>query len=139
MDHPRMPCAKFSWNWPSGSGEEDFYFAIISPWKRAWPLICTNLNSIHLRMLSVKYGWKWSSCSGEEDENVKVYRRTMDNRQSEKLNWAFSSGELKKDKTIKKISKFILKLARMRYESISSSTHYKTIQSWDNFANNVHE
>ena len=22
--HPRMDCAKFGWNWPSGSGEEDF-------------------------------------------------------------------------------------------------------------------
>ena len=22
--HPRMLCAKFSWSWPSGSGEEDF-------------------------------------------------------------------------------------------------------------------
>ena len=41
----RMLCAKFSWNWPSGSGEEDFqmlamyfrYFIIISPWEKAWP------------------------------------------------------------------------------------------------------
>ena len=23
--HPRMLCAKFVWNWPSGSGEEDFF------------------------------------------------------------------------------------------------------------------
>ena len=43
--HPRMLCAKFGWNWPSGSGEEDFlissmyfhYFVIISPWKRVGP------------------------------------------------------------------------------------------------------
>ena len=40
--HPSMLCAKFGWNWPSGSGEEDFlissmyfhYFVIIPPWKR---------------------------------------------------------------------------------------------------------
>ena len=40
-----MICAKFDWNWPSGSGEEDFlnssiyfhYFVIISPWKRIGP------------------------------------------------------------------------------------------------------
>ena len=40
--HRRMPCAKFGWNWISGSGEEDFkilsmyfhYFIIISPWKK---------------------------------------------------------------------------------------------------------
>ena len=38
---PRMLCAKFGWNWPSGSGEEDFlissmyfhHFVIISPLK----------------------------------------------------------------------------------------------------------
>ena len=49
--HPRMLCAKFGWNWPSSSGEEDFlissmyfrYFLIISPWKRAGPFIWTNL------------------------------------------------------------------------------------------------
>ena len=23
LHHPRMPCVKFGWNWPSGSGEED--------------------------------------------------------------------------------------------------------------------
>ena len=40
---PGMLCAKFGWNWLSGSGEEDFlissmyhrYFVIIFPWKRA--------------------------------------------------------------------------------------------------------
>ena len=43
--YPRMLCAKFGWNWPSGSGEKDFlissmyfrYFIIISPWKRRGP------------------------------------------------------------------------------------------------------
>ena len=47
-----MLCAKFGWNWPSGSGEEDFkissmyfrYLVIISPWKRAEPFIWMNLN-----------------------------------------------------------------------------------------------
>ena len=37
--HPRMLCAKFSWNWPSGSGKKDFLnfgnFVIIL--KRAGP------------------------------------------------------------------------------------------------------
>ena len=40
--HLKILCAKFGWNWPDGSGEEDFlissmyfcYFVIISPWKR---------------------------------------------------------------------------------------------------------
>ena len=48
-----MLCAKFGWNWLSGSGEEDFliwsmyfhYFVIISPRKRAGPIIWTNLYS----------------------------------------------------------------------------------------------
>ena len=53
--HPRMLCAKFDLNWPSGSGEEDFYklsiylyyFPIISPLGRARPFIWTNLNPFH--------------------------------------------------------------------------------------------
>ena len=47
--HPKILCAKFCWNWPSGFGEEDFKnlsmyfcnFVIISPWKRAEPFIWT--------------------------------------------------------------------------------------------------
>ena len=42
--YPRMLCAKFSWNWSSGSGENFqissiyyHYFVIISPWKRTEP------------------------------------------------------------------------------------------------------
>ena len=57
--HQRMLCGKFGWNWPSGSGEEDFfyfsmysrYFVIISPLKRAGALIWTNLNPFHPWML----------------------------------------------------------------------------------------
>ena len=104
--HPRKLCAKFSWNWPSGSGEEDFlissmyfrYFLIISPWKRAGPFIWTNLNLLHPRMLCAKFGWNWPSSSGEEDENVKSLqtdRQTDDGRQvirkahvSFQLRWA---------------------------------------------------
>ena len=73
--HPRMLCAKFRWNWPSCSGEEDFlissmyfrYFIIISPWKRAGPFFWTNLNPLYPRMLCAKFGWNWLSGSGEED------------------------------------------------------------------------
>ena len=61
--HPRMLCAKFSWNWPSGSGEEDFLissmffpplfrtYVIISPWKRAGLFIWINLNPLYPRLL----------------------------------------------------------------------------------------
>ena len=73
--HLKMLCAKFGWNWLSGSGEEDFlissmyfhYFVIISPWKRAGPFIWTNLNPLHPRMLCAKFGWNWLSASGEDD------------------------------------------------------------------------
>ena len=115
--HPRMFCAKFGGNWLCGSGEEDFlissmyfrYFVIISPCKRAGPFIWTNLNPLYPRMLCAKFGWNWPSGSGEEDENVKSLptdgrtdgrtdRQTTDDRWSEKLTWAFSSGGLKKVK-----------------------------------------
>ena len=73
--NPRMLCAKFGWNWLSGSGEEDFlissmyfhYFVIISPWKRADPFIWTNLNPLYPRVLCAKFGWNWPSGSGEEN------------------------------------------------------------------------
>ena len=73
--HPSMLCAKFGWNWPNFSGEEDFkissmyfcYFVIISPLKRAGPFIWTNLNPLHPRMFCAKFGWNWLSGSGEED------------------------------------------------------------------------
>ena len=117
--YPRMLCAKFGWNCPSGSGGEDFlitsiyfrYFVIISPWKRAVPFIWTDLNPLHPRMLCAKFGWNWPSGSEEEDENVKSLqtdgqtdrqtdrrtdRQTTDDRWSEKLTWHFSSGELKR-------------------------------------------
>ena len=87
------------------------YFVIISPWRRARPFIWTNLNPLHPRMLCAKFGWNWPSGSGEEDENVKSLRqqwqqqqrqrqqwrqrRTTDKFWSEKLTWAFGSGELK--------------------------------------------
>ena len=116
----RMLCVKFGWNWLSGSGEEDFlissmyfrYFVIISPWIRAGPFIWTNWYPLHPRMLCVKFGWNWLSGSGEEDENVKSLRqrrrqrrqqqrrRTTDKFWSEKLTWAFGSGELKKSSEV---------------------------------------
>ena len=40
------------------------YFVIISPRKRAWPFIWTNLSPLHIRMLCAKLGWNGF---GEED------------------------------------------------------------------------
>ena len=55
--HLNKHCAKFGWNWPSDSGEEDFlisslsfrYFVLISPWTKVGPFIWTNLSPHHLR------------------------------------------------------------------------------------------
>jgi hypothetical protein len=67
------------------------------------PLGCSPSFEFFLRMICAKSDQNWPSDSGEEVENVKVYRQTdrqtdgtTDNRRSEKLTWAFSSGELKK-------------------------------------------
>ena len=76
-------------------------------WKRVGSFIWTNMISHHPRMLCAKFGWNWPSGSGEEDENVKSLRRrrrqqrqrrqrTTDKFWSEKLTWAFGSGELKR-------------------------------------------
>ena len=58
-------------------------------------------------MLCANFGWNWPSGSGEEGENMKSLRqrrrqrqqrrrrRTTDKFWSEKLTWAFGSGELK--------------------------------------------
>ena len=38
-----------------------YYFAIISPSKRAWPFIWTKLIFLHLRMFCAKFGWNMLS------------------------------------------------------------------------------
>ena len=103
--HPRIYCAKFDWNWSSGSGEIFFlissmffrYFVIISPWKRTGPFIWTNMNSLYPRMVCAKFGWNWPRGSWEEVENRKRLQtdgQTRDDRRSEKLTLALSSGKL---------------------------------------------
>ena len=62
------------------------FFVIISSWKKTWPFIWTNLNSLHPRMLCTMQVWfKWPSGSGEEDETVKSLQsdgQTDDRRQA---------------------------------------------------------
>ena len=86
--YTRMLCAKIGWNWPSGSGKEDFffissmyfpYFVNISPWKKKWPFIWTNFNLLHPRMLClVEIGmvvlekmkmWKVSDNNNNDDDD----------------------------------------------------------------------
>ena len=67
---PRMPCAKFGWNWLSGSGGEDFfissmyfcYFIIISPGKGEGP----SFEQTWIPFTQGCFVWNWPS-SGEED------------------------------------------------------------------------
>ena len=70
--YPRMHCAKFGWNWLSGSGEDFFnFFNVFLPFGNYLPLergggfIWTNLNPHHPRMLCAKFGWNWPSGSGK--------------------------------------------------------------------------
>ena len=73
--HPRTLCAKFGWKCPSGYGEKDFKiwwmyiydFIIISPWKRTWPFILTNLSHRCPILLCEKFVWNWPSGSQEDE------------------------------------------------------------------------
>ena len=87
------------------------------------------MNSLHLRMHCCKFCWNWPSGSGEEDKNVKSLRqqrrrrRTPDKLWSEKLTWAYGSGELKK-----KTKKFFLDSSQLFLKDIlhySISQHFK--------------
>ena len=63
--HPRMHCAKFGWNWPCGSKEEDFFnfvnvfslFRNYLPLEKDSAFIWTNLNPLHPRILCDKFCW----------------------------------------------------------------------------------
>ena len=123
-----MICAKFEWNWPSGSGEDFFEFVNVFLLFRNY-LILENRRSPsykklefpHSRMICAKFGWNLPSGSGEEDEHVKSYvnddndNNDNDDGQwlflSENLTWVFGSGELKRHKQLWKhiiyISQFL--------------------------------
>ena len=73
--HPRMLCAKFGWNLPSGLWRRRFFknlVFIISLFHNYLPLgivglfLWTNLNSLHTKMLCDKFGWNWSSDLSED-------------------------------------------------------------------------
>jgi hypothetical protein len=44
-----------------------YIFVIISPLKRTWPFIWTNLNSFHPRIICTKFYSIWPAGSGEDD------------------------------------------------------------------------
>ena len=98
-------CAKIGWNWLNGSGEEDFlilsmffrYFIFISPWKRAGPVESPSpkdaLGQVWMKLAQWFWRRRWKC---EKFTDGWTDRQTTDDRWSEKLTWAFSSGELKK-------------------------------------------
>ena len=67
-----MLCAKFGWNWPSGSGEED-----------------VNVKRLRRQRQQQQRQWQQRRQWG-----------TTDKFWSEKLTWAFGPGELKKTQNI---------------------------------------
>ena len=94
--HPKMLSAKFGWNWPSGSGGEDFkislmHFAfhnvIISPWKRVWPFTLftqgcfeSSMDEIGPAVLEKKKKmWK---CDGNDDNNNEDGQQTYCDQKS---------------------------------------------------------
>ena len=101
-------CLKLApWFWRRFLKNSSVYFhsfVIISPWKRTCSFIWTILNPLYPRMLCAMFGWTWPSSSGEVKENVKSLRkqrrqrrrRTTDKLWSQKLTWAYGSGELKR-------------------------------------------
>ena len=77
------------------------YFIIISPWKRLWPFICTNWNS-PLSKDDLCQVWlklaRWFCRRRWKCEKF-LMTTTTDNEDklwSEKLTWAFGSGEVKR-------------------------------------------
>ena len=105
-----MLCAKFGLYRPKASWEKYFLnlsmyfrnFVMISPWKYEMVLHLNKLEFPSPRMRCAKFGLNWPSGFGEEDDNVKSLRQRRKRQRlitdkfwSEKLTWAFSSGELK--------------------------------------------
>ena len=62
------------------------------PLEKSMVLCLKNLNPLYPRMLCAKFGWNWPS------EKCKKSMIKKEKLCSEKLTWAFGSGELKKKK-----------------------------------------
>ena len=104
--------AKFGWNWPGGSGEEDFlnFVNLCSLFLKYLPLEkggVLHLNKLESPSLMDSLCQVWLKLTQwflrrirklEKFTDGQTDRQTPDERLSEKLTWAFSSGELKKVK-----------------------------------------
>ena len=122
--HPRMHCCKFGWNWAGDSGEEDFLNAVnvISLFCNYLPFGKGNGPLFDQKWIPFYQGCIMPSLLKigpvvlEKKSKIgQVYRQTdrqtngqTDDRQSEKLTWAFSSGELRKRNCTSKVRPFFL-------------------------------
>ena len=68
------------------------YSVIIPPWKRAGPIICTNLNPLHPRMPCAKFWLKLTEWFWRKRWKCEKFTTTTTTTTD---NWAFGSGELK--------------------------------------------
>jgi hypothetical protein len=119
----RMICTKFYWNWLAGSGEEDFkknfskflLFCYYLPLGKGVVLHLYNSESslpkddlCQLWLKLAQQFWRRSGrckCLTDRHQTDGQTDGRTHNGQSEKLTWAFSSGELKKTKCYQKNTK----------------------------------
>ena len=116
-----MHCAKFSWYWPSGSGEDDFsnLFNVFSLFRNYLSLEkgrspsseqiwmpftqgCFVQSLVEIGPVVLEKKMKMWKVYRQTDTPTdgQTDRQTPDDRWSEKLTWAFSSGELKTKQNI---------------------------------------
>ena len=110
--YPRMHCAKFGWDWPSGSGK-DFLISInvfllfcnYLPFEKGTALYLIKFLNLCTQGWFLQSSVNWSNGSGEEDERrwkcekfTTTRRLTADNFRSEELTRVFGSLELKTHK-----------------------------------------
>ena len=85
------------------------YFVMIFPWKRAWPIIWTNLIPLYPRVLSAKFSWNgpvvlekkvkmWKDSNDEDGQRTNLNLKT---HLSLQLRWA-KNGDLIVENTLEK-------------------------------------
>ena len=90
--HPKMLCAKFGWNWPSGFGEDDFW--ISSMYCCYFVVISHHLNKLKFSspkdvwLTLAQWFWRRRWKYGKFTD-----RRMTDDRRSEKLTWVWNSNK----------------------------------------------
>ena len=85
-------CLLFRYYFPPGKGCGLHLnnFIIISLWKRYWPFILTNLNSLYPIMLCAEFGWNWPRISWEEDRRQAIRKAHLNFQ----LRWAKISNKM---------------------------------------------